>query len=104
MLVEGEPLDLLVEFLELVAEPVWKAVVDLADLLSHFVPAGGRAAATRLMWNDQGDALVERAGQKGRFPEARMTDDGDAGRVEVSVGHQVIHGAMQAISPRGDRS
>src|SRR5262249_1023797 len=104
MLVEREPFDLLVELLEFVAEPVRKAVVDLADLLAHVMAAGSRTAAACLMRNDKCHAFVEGAGKQGCLPEARMTDDGNACRVEVFVSHQVIDGAMQAIRPGSDRS
>src|SRR5260221_2238311 len=33
-----------------------------------------------------------------------MTDDGDPGFVQISVGDQVIDGAVHSPSPRGDRS
>ena len=68
ILVEGQALDLIVEFLEFVAEPVRKTIVDLLDLFPHVVPAGGRPAAAGLVRNDQRDPLVERAGQKGGLP------------------------------------
>ena len=119
MLIERQPVGLIVELLEPCVEPVREVVVDLFDRLRRFargaavepVPvsdrfdrasAGRRTAAAGLMWNGQGDALVEGGGQQRGFAQPRMAGDHDALLVHLGVGHKVIHRPLQSPGPGRD--
>ena len=103
VLIEGEPLGLVVEVLELGVEPVRVAGVDPLDRLADLGPARGRAAAAGLVRDHQRDPLVERGGDDRRLAHPRPADDGDPAAVDVLVGHEVIDGTRQPPRPGGDR-
>src|SRR5262249_27215736 len=58
ILIERQPVHLLVDLFELGVEPVRKASVDLLDRLTDFATAGTRASAARLQRNRQRKALI----------------------------------------------
>src|SRR5471030_1543223 len=97
MLVERQALRLLVELLEARVEPVREARIDALDRLRPLVADGGparpAAAAARLMWNDDGDAFIERPRQERRLAEPRMADGNDFARVDVRIGDEIIDDA-----------
>src|SRR5262249_35474552 len=93
---------LVVEFLESAVEPVRKIAVDLLDRFANFTATGGSAAATGLVRDRQGDAVIKRGGQERGLAEPRMANDGNALGVDVLVSQKVIDAAMQAPGPGGD--
>jgi hypothetical protein len=65
ILVERQPLHVIVELFELGVEPVREHVVDALDGFTDLAAARRCAAATRLMWEGDGDAFVIGGSQQG---------------------------------------
>src|SRR5262245_17450271 len=88
MLIEWQLRGIVVELLEIAAEPVRERRVDPLDRFGPRVAraTGSRAAAAGLQGNNQGDPLIERSGQQGRLAVARMSDDGNTAGIDIVPG------------------
>src|SRR5687767_14209325 len=112
MLVERQPIRLVIELLEPRIEPVWKLVIELPDSLRRFdgifalhrranncglIPLGkfrgcsARSGSTTsgLMRDSHGDALVECSSNESGFAQSRMARDNDTIAVDVRRGDEV---------------
>src|SRR5207244_6878981 len=104
MLIHRKLILVIVELLEVVAEPVGEALVDRGDRFAEPAAAQRCAAAPGAIGADQREALVLCAGPEGRLSAARMADDGDVGAVDRRVGLQIIQHAARAPGPGADGS
>src|SRR5205085_10399716 len=106
MLVKGQAIRLIVKFLERRVEPMGKAGVDALDCfgLWIFAPTGRCAAATSLVWDGEGDALIKRGGQQCRFAESRVAHDCDPILIDFRQGDEIIDRAMNSPGPGGNRA
>ncbi len=99
MLVDRQVVFSAVVFLEILAEPMRKALIDTADGFAEPPPAQRRSAAAGIVGNHDGKPLVLSAGPKGGLTQARVPQHGHTPVVNVTVGLKVVHGPAQSPCP-----
>src|SRR5690606_25688524 len=93
VLIDGQLPFLAVVLVEIVAEPVRERLVDPRHRLAKGSPGKRRAAATRVVADDQRKPLILRSSPQRRLPQPGMAVYGYAALVDIRVGLEIIHRA-----------
>src|SRR5437867_10672802 len=104
VLVDWKLILAIIKFLEVGAEPVRGPSVDLTDCFAEYPPAQLRSPRPRLIGDHYREPRILRAGPKRRLTEPGMSYDGDAPRINVRVGFEIVQCAAQSPGPRADRA
>src|SRR6266581_3931473 len=104
ILVNGQPVWLIIEFFEFRIEPVRKPIVNRLNRFAVGTPARGAATAAGLVREGNRDTVVEGGCEECCLAVARMSDHRDSMRIYIRISDEIVHAAMETPGPGGDRA